>query len=76
MRYAGEVPSSIGKLTNLRTLSLSNNKFNELPSEIRELGALEELEVVGNNLRKPPQAIAEQGIQAIRSYFTQHEREG
>ena len=54
------VPSSIGNLTELRKLDLSNNKIRRLSESMGNLKKLEELTLVGNySLRTFPKVITE-----------------
>ncbi|WP_446011736.1 COR domain-containing protein [Candidatus Electrothrix sp.] len=64
------LPTEITLLNNLTTLDLSYNQLTKLPPEINHLNNLERLDLKGNPLTFPPIEIAEQGIEAIREYFT------
>jgi hypothetical protein len=52
-----EIPSSIRKLKNLRSLNLANNQIREIPDWILELHNLEELNLHSNNISIIPQEI-------------------
>ncbi|WP_372370055.1 COR domain-containing protein [Candidatus Uabimicrobium sp. HlEnr_7] len=64
------------KLTNLTILDLRYNKIKHLPKNIVKLPKLKELKVSGNPLETPPLEVANKGLDEIRSYFEQLEREG
>lgn len=51
---AGELPSSIARLTQLEVLDVASNKFIGLPAEIRELTQLRSLNVTDNQLTTIP----------------------
>jgi hypothetical protein len=58
------------KVSGATELDLSNKGITALPSEICQLPNLKQLRLDGNPLTCPPREIAEQGIEAIREYFT------
>ncbi|WPD22899.1 MAG: COR domain-containing protein [Candidatus Electrothrix scaldis] len=63
------LPPEILGLTNLTLLDLSNNLLKTLPQEITQLTRLEKLYLKGCPLTSPPAETAQQGIEAVRSYF-------
>ncbi|WP_446009021.1 COR domain-containing protein [Candidatus Electrothrix sp.] len=63
------LPPDILQLKNLTELDLSNNQFTTLPLEVTRLTKLEKLYLKGCPLTSPPAEIAQQGIEAVRSYF-------
>ncbi|CAK8720402.1 hypothetical protein KKHLCK_09585 [Candidatus Electrothrix laxa] len=63
------LPPDILHLKNLTELDLSNNQFTTLPLEVTRLTKLEKLYLKGCPLTSPPAEIAQQGIEAVRSYF-------
>ena len=65
------VPESLTKLTNLTQLDLSSNQLTTVPESLTKLTNLTKLDLSGNPLKTPPIEIAENGIEAIRSYFRQ-----
>ncbi|MEM9274859.1 MAG: COR domain-containing protein, partial [Cyanobacteria bacterium P01_F01_bin.143] len=70
------LPESIGNLTNLNTLNLKENKLIRLPKSFANFTTLSKIFLKRNLLEEPPLEIAEQGIDAIRKYFKQLEKEG
>lgn len=67
-----ELPAEIGLLTNLKTLNLEDNQLTSLPKSIMNLKNLENLRLSGNTgLTSPPYYVAEQGLEAIKSWFKQ-----
>ena len=51
LQLTGEIPKEIGKLTNLKWLSLHNNQLTgEIPKEIGKLTNLQQLELSSNSL--------------------------
>ncbi|NEP81305.1 MAG: GTPase [Okeania sp. SIO3B3] len=70
------LPESIGKLTNLTTFGLSGNQLTTLPESIGKLTNLTTLDLSDNPLETPPIEIARKGIEEIREYFQQIEKEG
>jgi internalin A len=69
-----KLPQEIYQLSKLTTLDLYENHIASLPSEICQLTKLGYLELDGNPLISPPIEIAQQGINAIRQYFTELEK--
>ena len=68
------LPEAITSLTNLSGLYLGWNKLTSLPEAITSLTNLSELDLSENPLEDPP-IDAEQGIDAIREYFS-HKQAG
>ena len=56
-RELTELPTEIGKLTNLKMLSLSGNQITELPSTISQQGNLEGLYADKNQITEIPSSI-------------------
>lgn len=54
-----ELPSSIGKLTNLRTLILSNNKLTTLPESLGRLKQIHLLDLSHNRLKTLPESLSQ-----------------
>ncbi|XCN72476.1 MAG: COR domain-containing protein [Candidatus Electrothrix aestuarii] len=71
-----EIPPEISLLPKLRWLDLSYNKLTKLPPEIGQLITNDAyIPLYDNPLTSPPSEIAEQGLQAIRQYFTSLQQE-
>jgi Leucine-rich repeat (LRR) protein len=68
------IPLTIGQITNLKRVDLSNNMLSALPSTIVNLQHLEVLDVSDNILTSPPQGICDEGIEAIREWFENGQR--
>lgn len=64
-----KLPPEIIQLPNLNDLDLSHTKLTELPSQLFQLPKLKTLRLDGCPLIKPPLEIANQGLEAIRTYF-------
>ncbi len=65
------IPADIRSLDRLRMLYLGGNKnIRELPPELAQLSHLDEVKFEAIKLSSPPQKIADQGIGAIRNYFS------
>lgn len=52
-----QIPSDIGDLTNLRSLTLTNLSVNSLPTEIGDLKKLQMLTITGCELTKLPESF-------------------
>lgn len=63
------LPGTIGKLSALQKVDLSENKINELPAGMCELREDLQLSVARNPLERPPIEQARQGVGAIRKFF-------
>ncbi|WP_353573127.1 COR domain-containing protein, partial [Candidatus Albibeggiatoa sp. nov. BB20] len=70
-----ELPTWFGQLQNLSELGLSKNQLKELPVSLGQLKNSCKLDISGNPLETPPLEIAEKGIEAIRNYFAEKERQ-
>ncbi len=70
------LPEFTTQLSNLAELDLSNNQLKNLPESIIQSSNLIELYLRGNPLTNPPIEVANQGIQAIKDYFQQGEKQG
>lgn len=64
-----KLPPEIIQLPNLNDLDIRRNELTELPSQLFYLPKLETLELHDNPLSSPPLEIANQGLDAIRTYF-------
>ena len=69
------IPEQIRNLENLENLNLGNNALISIPPEIQYLPKLVNIHLGGNKLTSPPQEVANEGIHAIRDYFSQLEKE-
>ena len=69
------LPPELFQLNSLTRLYLSFNQLTSLPPQISQMSNLRELYLHNNPLTSPPIEIAEQGIEAIRSYFASLEGE-
>ena len=56
------IPAEIGKLTNLKTLNLSNNQITGIPNEIYKLKTLESLDLRNNNVSESDILILKQQL--------------
>jgi small GTP-binding protein len=65
------LPLEICQMTNVRELNLGHNQLTQLPPEICQLTKLKTLRLDDNPLVSPSWEIATQGIEAIRSYFSE-----
>ncbi|MGH2412676.1 MAG: COR domain-containing protein, partial [Microcystaceae cyanobacterium] len=70
------ISESIIHLKNLTGLDLRNNQISTIPESIIRLKNLTRLDLSGNPIETPPLEIVEKGIEAIKEYFRQIEREG
>ncbi|WP_353570685.1 COR domain-containing protein [Candidatus Albibeggiatoa sp. nov. BB20] len=70
-----DLPISIGQLQNLEELNISDNELRELPKPLIKQLSCHRFYADGNFLEIPPQEIADQGIEAIRNYFEELEKE-
>ena len=66
-----DLPTSIGKLTELRSLDVSNNNLDFFPGEIGNLINLKKFNYKNNPLRFIPQNILKSGNQGILRYLSQ-----
>ncbi|MGB5686379.1 MAG: COR domain-containing protein, partial [Candidatus Electrothrix sp.] len=73
MNRLATLPQKFFQLSNLKLLHLQSNQLACFPSQIARLPNLKELELGDNPLISPPIDLAEQGIDAIREYFTSAE---
>ncbi|WP_417910578.1 COR domain-containing protein [Candidatus Electronema sp. PJ] len=64
------LPPEVFQLKQLTSLDFWGNQLTSLPPEIVQLTNLKELDLSYNPLVSPPVEIAEEGIEAIREYFT------
>ena len=64
------IPSELILLTNLKGLILDGNLLSSLPPELVQLPRLSRFKVYRNPLVNPPVELAEQGIEAVREYFS------
>jgi Leucine-rich repeat (LRR) protein len=69
------LPDEICDVTSLRSLHLMTNVLVSLPSTITRISSLEKLDVVGNKLTSPPQEVASRGIDAVKRYFQELQKE-
>ncbi|MGX9725942.1 MAG: COR domain-containing protein [Candidatus Electronema sp. VV] len=70
------LPTELFQLKNLASLWLNDNQLTSLSPKIVQLTNLTDLDLRGNPLISPPYELAEQGIHAIREYFTSLEEGG
>lgn len=70
------LPGELFELKKLRILDVGNNRLSEMPREVVQLENLEYLFVERNPLEIPPPEIVNQGMEAIRRYYTDLERSG
>ncbi len=71
-----EIPPAITNLTNLTYLILDNNQIKEIPSALTNLINLTSLDLSGNPIEYPSLEIVDKGIESIRQFFYQVEKEG
>lgn len=64
-----QLPSSIGKLENLRRLAIHQNRIAELPSEVGRLFKLKEMQLDGNPIVSPPPSVLASGVTGIVGYL-------
>ena len=64
-----ELPSTIGRLSILKTLDVSNNDLSNLPNELAGLKSLVRLNIEGNPLRSIRQSVRSSGTEAIKKYL-------
>ncbi len=55
----GSLPSEIGKLSNLKILNASNNKFTGIPAELRQLTKLESIDFSKNQITGLPMELGQ-----------------
>lgn len=67
--HLAQLPSSIGKLDQLRRLVLHQNRITELAPEVGRLFKLKELQLEGNPIISPPPAILAQGVPGVVGYL-------
>jgi internalin A len=67
---------SVSRLHNLTNLNLDGNKLTTLPESVIRLQKLEGFSVRENPLVSPPLEVAVRGLDAIRQYFHQLDKEG
>ncbi len=65
-----ELPDEVANLTQLQVLDLEDNHIQTLPASFTQLSSLKEILITRNPLIYPPREVAEQGIEAVRDYFT------
>ncbi len=70
------MPSELWQLSHVTTLNLERNLLRSVPPEIAQLKKLKVLLLRGNPLESPPVEVLNRGIEAIRDYFRQLEKEG
>ena len=70
------LPESISKLSKLTELYLSFNQLTSLPESITKFSSLTKLDLNKNPLVNTPIEVANKGIEAIRDYFLQGEKQG
>ena len=70
------LPAEIGQLKDLTLLDLGGNQLISLPVGIGQLKNLKAIDLYDNPLKEPPPEVAEQGIDAIRVWFTALDAEG
>jgi hypothetical protein len=68
------LPAEIGNLRAMRSLELDGNALKALLPEIGQLTALTGLNAPGNPLPEPPLRIAENGVAAVKHYFSRKDR--
>lgn len=54
-----DIPDSIGKLADLRKLTIKSNRLVEIPESIKQLVALREFTIYANNLTVIPESIGQ-----------------
>lgn len=64
-----EVPESIGSLTNLGMLDVSNNNLQTLPAQLADLPNLYSLKIDKNPLAEPLSELAQRGMPDLLSYL-------
>ncbi|NEQ41322.1 MAG: GTPase [Okeania sp. SIO3I5] len=70
------ISESISKISSLTNLYFSNNLLTNIQESIIKLSKLTFLDVNNNPLETPPIEIARKGIEEIRNYFQQIQKEG
>ena len=71
------VPAEWAQLTNLRVFYLNNNKLTSIPAELGQLTELRTLRIGGNEgLTSPPPEVIAKGLDAIKNYLLQLQKEG
>ena len=59
LHLLNELPESIGQLTNLRSLTVTNAQLTTLPESLGQLGQLQSLDFSNNQLTKLPDSLAQ-----------------
>jgi GTPase SAR1 family protein len=70
------IPDLIAYLRNLTWLHLSHNRLTIVPDSIAHLRNLTWLDLQDNPIEIPPPEVVKRGVEAIKAYFQQLEREG
>ncbi|GAQ86260.1 leucine-rich repeat-containing protein [Klebsormidium nitens] len=65
------LPASLGQLSCLQTLTLSQNSLRALPISLGRLAQLKVLALEGNPLRYPPKAVVAAGTDAVLAFLAQ-----
>ena len=76
VNHLTKLPSSIGQLKNLSQLYLQYNELTTLPNSISQLKNLSILRLSNNPLETPPIEITKGGINKIRDYLRQRQKQG
>ena len=70
------LPESISQLQKLSWLNLADNRLEALPQSMAYMPHLRWLNVRGNPLQIPPLEVVAQGVEAIKNYLKQIDKEG